>query len=202
MNIHKYCLIAIMLAFCVACSQTRYVQSGGVSVAKTSLLHTAKYSSELAAVESATNEFNPISIDEDREFMGAILRRQISEYTAEYSYTIARGNRGEDSINMNVAIPDGTEVVAFWHTHGAAHFSRKYFSDTDSNLVRQFGVPFYLADYTGTLRILKPGDFNMTIIQANRLGLGAQSGFAKGKPVHRHDNQQVLIVTNRSDSLG
>lgn len=64
-------------------------------------------------MESAINEFNLISIDEDREFVATNLRRELHGDITEYSYTVARGNRGEDSINMSVAIPLELRLLPF-----------------------------------------------------------------------------------------
>ena len=202
MNSLKHWSMAIALMTCIGCSHNDLNQPNTYSTSKPSQFDDERFESELAAVEAASNKFNPISIDEGREFMGSILRRVRSDGRFEYLYTVARGDRGADSVNMHLAVPYGLEVMAFWHTHGAAHYSRKYFSDTDSNLVRRMAVPFYLADHTGNLRVLRPGDFHMTVAQSNRLGLGASTGFAKGNSVYRNKKEKVMVATTRVGIFG
>ena len=135
----------------------------------------AIFDSELAAVVAAVNAYNPTSIDEDREYLGAILR-----IGTEYSYTAAPGQRGSDRISVKLKIPSDAEVVALWHTHGSQAIERVYFSNLDTRLVRRLKKPFYLADFTGRLKIFRPGDRTMSPFRARRLGLPGRSGYAKG----------------------
>ena len=104
------------------------------------------FDTELDAVLAASNIYNPLSIDEDREYIGAVL-----ELDGSYFYTVGVGKKGENAIVVRARVPKSYSLVAFWHTHGAPAIERRYFSDADMHLVRSYGKPFYLADYTGRL---------------------------------------------------
>lgn len=154
-------------------------------------LTTATFSSPLAAVMAAENEYNPLSIAQDREFIGAIL-----QHNGVYRYTVGQGLSGEDTVTVRVAVPRGAEIVAFWHTHGAAGHGRRYFSGVDTALVNSWNKPFYMADYSGTLRVFYPGDPTMTAMKARGLGLGDRTGYAKGRVVETEDNLRARIATS------
>jgi len=109
------------------------------------------FDSEIEAVTAAVNIYNPDSIDRDKEYIGVIL-----EWNGFFYYTVGEGNRGEDSVELHFRIPAIYSIVAFWHTHGAPAYKRKYFSDTDRHLVSRYNKPFYLADFTGSLKVLLP----------------------------------------------
>lgn len=136
------------------------------------------FDSELAAVVAAATRYNPISIEEDREYMGAVLRQG-----DRYLYTVAPGQSGRDRITVRIPIPDGYQVIAFWHTHGDRAHGRTFFSDVDTRLVRDSDKPFYLADFTGVLKVFSPGDRTMSKLRARHLGLPGKAGFARGQPV-------------------
>ncbi len=154
-------------------------------------LTTPTFSSPLAAVMAAENEYNPLSIAQDREFIGAIL-----QHNGVYRYTVGQGLSGEDTVIVRVAIPRGAEIVAFWHTHGAAGHGRRYFSGVDTALVNSWNKPFYMADYSGTLRVFYPGDPTMTAMKARGLGLGDRTGYAKGRVVETEDNLRARVATS------
>lgn len=178
-------LLLIMTS--VGCSQFNYhsINSSPAS----SQLTAGSYPTAMVAAIAATNRYNPPSIAEDREYMGAVLRNG-----DQYHYTVAAGEVGSDRISVKLAIPAGMEVVAFWHTHGAAYFSRRYFSDTDSALVQQWHKPFYMADATGILRVLEPGHGRLSALRAQRLGLGRRSGYAEGKEVLAAAGDRVRVA--------
>ncbi|NIB42710.1 DUF4329 domain-containing protein [Pseudomaricurvus alkylphenolicus] len=145
-----------------------------------------------SAVIAASNYFNPLSIAEDREYMGAVLRHRRQGH---YVYTAAGGVAGEDRINIRLQLPKQYEVVAFWHTHGGPHFSRRYFSDVDTRLAKDWQVPFYLADFTGSLKVFHPDSNTLPSMKAYKLGLGKRSGYAKGSSVKLAD-KRVKIATD------
>ncbi len=188
MNTNLRLLLMLTTMLCTACSQV--TPHHNIPVIALSSLSSDSYSSTLETVVAASNRYNPHSIAEDREYMGAVLRQGSS-----YRYTVAQGEIGSDSISLQLAIPAGMEVVAFWHTHGAEHFSRQYFSDTDSKLVRQWAKPFYMANHSGNLRVLKPGHYNLPTLQAARLGLGRHSGYAEGEQVKGENGSLVRVAT-------
>lgn len=160
------------------------------------------FGTELAAVIAATSAVNPRSVREDREYVGAILRRG-----DDYRYTTAPGQAGADRIRARLEVPAGWEVVALWHTHGAAGPARHVFSRFDGELVAATGKPLYLADPAGALRVLKPGAPRLPSRTARALRLPATGGFAagetlrgpEGEPVHiptRDDAAAVALVRN------
>jgi hypothetical protein len=152
--------------------------------------------SELDAVVAASAEVNPRSIRQDREFMGAVLRRG-----GDYHYTVTPGHAGADRIRARLVVPDGYELVAFWHTHGAAAPGRRFFSTVDAGLVARTGKALYVADHTGALRVLKPGARTLSALAARGLGLPGRSGYATGEEVNTPDGERVRIPTGAEPAL-
>lgn len=148
------------------------------------------FDSELAAVVTAARQYNPRSIREDREFMGAILRRG-----ERYTFTVGAGQAGRDRITVRVSVPAGSELVAFWHTHGAANHSNRYFSAVDTALAHAWQKRFYLADFTGLLKVFAPGARTLSRHRAQRLGLPSQDGYARGDVVSDEAGRPVKIAT-------
>jgi hypothetical protein len=111
-----------------------------------------RFATEIAAVIAASNLYNPTSIVEDREYMGAVLRDGDG-----YLYTVSAGQQRRDKITVKIEILPGFELIALWHTHGAPASERKYFSKVDTRLAEKLQIPFYLADFTGLLKIFEPG---------------------------------------------
>ncbi|MGI9279581.1 MAG: DUF4329 domain-containing protein [Endozoicomonas sp.] len=146
--------------------------------------------SEVEAVTSACNIYNPISIEEDREYIGAVLKHKTKN---SYHYTVAAGESGEDRIHAEIVFPKDYEVIAFWHTHGAGEGSRHYFSRYDTALVQQWNKPFYLSDSSGYLKIFQPGDRIMSVFRARKFGLGDAKGSAKGKRVKDSNGETVTV---------
>ena len=56
-------------------------------------------------------------------------------------------------------------------------------------------MPFYLADYTGTLKVFAFGDKLLSIPKARRLGLPGRKGFSKGRRVEDKGGRLVRIAT-------
>lgn len=148
------------------------------------------FTTELGAVVAAASRYNPVSIREDREFMGAIV------HDGEcYSYTVGAGERGRDRITVKITIDDTIEVIAFWHTHGAKYTGNRYFSDVDTRLVEQWQRPLYLADYTGALKVIVPGGRTISSHRARQLGLPARTGYAAGRTVKDASGTRAKILT-------
>jgi hypothetical protein len=137
-----------------------------------------RFGTEIAAVIAASNLYNPTSIAEDREYMGAVLRDG-----EQYLYTAGAGRQRRDKVTVKIEILTGFELVALWHTHGAAASGRKYFSQVDTDLAEKLQIPFYLADFTGQLKVFEPGTRTLSVLHAKRLGLTAAGGHAKGQKV-------------------
>ncbi|WP_062265435.1 DUF4329 domain-containing protein [Endozoicomonas arenosclerae] len=150
------------------------------------------FSTEVEAVASACNIYNPTSIEKDREYIGAVLKHKTNN---SYHYTVAAGESGEDRINAEIVFPKEYEVIAFWHTHGAGKGSRHYFSRYDTALVQQWNKPFYLSDSSGYLKVFQPGDRILSSYQARKIGLGSAKGSARGKKVKDGAGEHVRIST-------
>jgi len=153
------------------------------------------FDSEQQAVKAAADIYNPLSIRTDREYMGSIYRRQ-----GKYGYTVSVGERGANSMAIRVPREDWDNVVALWHTHGGSAPNHRYFSDIDTEVVQRFALPFYLADYTGFLKVYRPGDRTLLPLVARRLGLPAATGYARGELVRDRYNRSVRVRTRQSRS--
>ncbi|NKB34047.1 MAG: DUF4329 domain-containing protein [Pseudomonadales bacterium] len=153
----------------------------------------ADYFTVEEAVIAAADAYNPISIQEDREYMGTIFRSN-----NRYGYTVTRGSARANSISIRVTAESWDDVVAFWHTHGNAAPNNRYFSRVDTETAERFDKPFYLADYTGFLKVFRPGQNTMTPFAARRLGLPGERGYATGEFVRNQFNQTVRINTRFS----
>ena len=137
------------------------------------------FESELDAVVHAMNQYNPLSVEEDREYIGAIY--ELSNGT--YIYSVAPGTVGSDEVSAGIPRIKMARFVAFWHTHGADHWSRRFFSDIDTDLVRHWRLPFYMGSADGRLRVFRPEHKVMSSKQAQRIGLVSGSGYALGEIV-------------------
>ena len=102
---------------------------------------------------------------------------------------------------MNVPADQWDSVVALWHTHGDASPLHQYFSRLDTRLVREHGKPLYLADFTGQLKVFSPGDRTLNRIAAERLGLPAKWGYARGTVVGSANGGRIEIATLGRDSM-
>lgn len=153
------------------------------------------FASELDAVRAAANRYNPLSIREDREYMGAIF-----ESDGKFGYTVEASVRRKDKWRLSIPAMEWEKVRAFWHTHGNASPQHRYFSDADTKSVKKFGLPFYLADYTGYLKVFRAGDRTLNSMAADRLNLPRKSGFAIGSYV-RDSLNKVVRVNVRMKSL-
>ena len=156
------------------------------------VLSDALFESEQAAAKAAADIYNPLSIREDREYMGTIYKSG-----DQYGYTVTPGSAGRDLITISVAEGDWDDVAAFWHTHGDAANHHRYFSDTDTAMVKKFGKPFYLADYTGFLKVFTTESSTLSAFVARRLGLPAVRGYAIGEFVRDQFDRPVRINTRR-----
>ncbi len=151
------------------------------------------FDSEQLAVRAAADIYNPLSIVEDREYMGSIYRRD-----GKFGYTVTAGRRRANTMEIRIPKMDWEQVVALWHTHGDAKPNHRYFSETDTAVVEQFSKPFYLADYTGFLKVFRPGDPLLSPFAARRLGLPRVRGYALGEVVRDENNRTVRVATRVS----
>ncbi len=144
-------------------------------------LSNTPYKSHLEASAAASNRFNPLSIIEDREYLGTILKSEGNE--PHYLYLVNHGQANADVVPIRIVVPVGYELAAFWHTHGAEHWSRVYFSSQDTALAKRWGVPVYLANHTGNLQVFNPEQETRSSAWAKWRGLGAIEGVAKGQRI-------------------
>ncbi len=151
------------------------------------------YPSELAAVKAAADIYNPLSIRENREYMGTLYN-----VGDQFAYTVTSGVPGASSIELKIPPVDWDNIVAFWHTHGNRSPERRYFSDVDTQTVEKYGKPFYLADYTGVLKVFRPGGLTMPSFAAHSKGLGHVRGMATGEYVTDDFNRTVKVNAQRS----
>lgn len=153
------------------------------------------YPTVLDAVKAAADRYNPMSIREDREYMGTVNRAK-----SGYTFTATPGKRGSDKVSIRIPHVEWSSVVAFWHTHGGADSAHLYFSDLDTEVANRFDKPFYLADYTGFLKVYSPGDRTLSRFVAGRLGLPSLDGFALGSPVKDQFDRTVRVRTRAVES--
>jgi hypothetical protein len=151
------------------------------------------FDSEIDAVYAATNIYNPLSIDKDKEYLGAILERD-----GRFYYTVDAGGRAEDTVEIRIRIPTWYSIVAFWHTHGAPAYKRLFFSATDQRLVSYYNKPFYLADYTGSLKVLLPDAGISKLETAINTVPRSRNGFLQGKLVRSENGEVLNICTDRN----
>jgi len=153
------------------------------------------YPSQLEAVIAASNRYNPVSLREDREFMGLILQRD-----GQFYYTVAASKIGQG--NISIALPSNFygDVVAFWHTHGKPAPEHHYFSPRDTALVRRFNLPFYLADDTGFLKVFTPDHTTLSSPITRRLGFANTNGIGQGEKVKTNQGELIAINTEGQEA--
>jgi len=145
------------------------------------------------AVKEASNRFNPYSVREDREYIGIVLEYENPD-NKHFLYTVSRGQAHQNTVPFRLVVPNGYRLAAFWHTHGSAHWSREYFSATDTSLAQRWNVPIYLANHTGALQIFRPDSRTFSRQWAKSRGLGRAAGIARGKQVIA-DDMPIRVAT-------
>ncbi len=102
-----------------------------------------------SAVYVLSVRYHETSIQEDREYIAAIL-----EENGVYRVQVQAGSPGKDSVSMKIRRKKSQALVALWHTHGAQGPRRELYSGTDSKTVRTTGLPFYLTTPRGKIKVL------------------------------------------------
>ena len=118
----------------------------------TELIAGASHASVIDVVAAMGARYLRTSIEEDREYFGAVLADAAGRFWA----TSGRGGSGANAFSMKVRLRAGYHIVAFWHTHGRPGHARDRFSDNDAELVRQHAAPLYLVTPRGQIRVLTP----------------------------------------------
>lgn len=137
----------VVLLYCVIVPATASQTCGGPFETK---LIAGWYRTPLLALRDAAKRSVRQSIGSDVEFAGGLMRDQ----TGGFRISLGAGCAGRDAVSFRLPRLPAGELVAFWHTHGAHGYARSLFSDADAAVVRQFGLPFYLIDPRGDLRVL------------------------------------------------
>lgn len=145
----KYVLNIVLCVFLISCASQTKVYTPGLIV----------------AMEAAT-KYNPISIEEDREYGGIIYIKE----DGVKGYTVYRGEASSGSVDIFLTIPEGGRRLAFWHTHGSPGALRSYYSPDDGRLVKKYKVPFYMADPKGRLWILNKRHSSISRIKGHYVG--------------------------------
>lgn len=140
----------LVVAVIVALSALIYFQSSA----------SIHFDSAHDAARDALDRFNPVSIEENREYGGYIYRVGMGQYA---STAPTRGDFGHMIFDPpEEVIPDQTIAVAIWHTHGAMvpGVISEIFSPQDIKLLKHFAVDGYLATPEGQFKFyeLKTGE--------------------------------------------
>ena len=149
------------------------------------------YASVKDAVHAAVNRYNPVSIEDDREYIGAVMTEG-----SGFVYTVQASAAGANRVSFKLPASEWGRVRALWHTHGDDSPSHRYFSEVDTRTANSLDLPFYMADYTGYLRVFQPGDKTLRRDSALRLGLPHRGGFALGSVVSNSTNQPLRVHTD------
>jgi hypothetical protein len=144
------------------------------------LVHTVRwgetdFATSSAAAEALGSAHLERSLASDREFVGGILRDSRGRFWG----TVGAACSGQDTVTFAVAVPNGTTLAAFWHTHGAKGLFRDLFSPDDAELVRSTGRAFYLITPDGDLKVLEPRDLDTRAVRtrySRALPRGALAG--------------------------
>ncbi len=151
------------------------------------------YPSKLAAVIAASDRYNADSIVRNREHVGAILKCK----GHGYFYTHGVGADHQAPVEFTVAKPKRCDLVALWHTHGAEASDRDFFSPADTESADRLGVPIYMTNHTGKLKMYRPGQRKIGRRKNSRFGaLPMPRGTAEGVVVKHRGGEPVAIRTS------
>jgi Domain of unknown function (DUF4329) len=157
---------------------------------KTALHRERDFPTVVATVGAMARAHLDTSLRSDREFVGAVLQDQGGRFRA----TVGAGCPGQDTVTFSVAVPVGSRLAAFWHTHGAAGPLRELFSPDDAQLVLSTGYDFYLVTPDGELRVLRRNDVGKRTVRGPLRDL--RSGIPRGASAGRR-----LVMPGQRDEL-
>jgi hypothetical protein len=114
-------------------------------------LEQERFNTELDAVKALSSCYLARSVQEDREFIAVLFE---TEDGIKVRISDGEKRTGTASISFPRSLRD--DLVALWHTHGAPAPGRNLFSPQDTAIAHQLGVPFYLSDPQGVIRVYQP----------------------------------------------
>ncbi len=118
---------------------------------RTTWLQSLMFGSELEAITSLSQSFLADSIRENVEHLGAILETEDGRILV----THGKAEPDQDRVEFSIRRPQGSKIIALWHTHGAPGRATERFSVADSETVRETGLPFYLITPRGRISVLE-----------------------------------------------
>ncbi|HEX7036415.1 MAG TPA: DUF4329 domain-containing protein [Pseudomonadales bacterium] len=143
-----------------------------------------------AAVTALSDCYFDRSLDEDREYVAAILQ------TPQGFVGLVMVNEpGHDRFHLRFRLAADERLVALWHTHGAAGPSRELFSSADTRVANELGLHSYLTTPAGETRLYVPGSPTPTLRDRFRRVL--PHGSATGSVV-RPDRPAAPTVGDRA----
>jgi hypothetical protein len=148
-----------------------------------------------AAAISAMRAHNRTSIKTNKEALGLIVKTKDGRYRAVGGIVPGKPKNKNDA---KLRYHKGETPVALWHTHGAAMDGADIFSDGDVSTVKQFGMPLYLANPDGDMRVLKPGDPRIGFWKNKRRAGMAEGTLLEGKAPTYTDNSERRIDRMRN----
>lgn len=160
-----------------------------LSYGKTSFIN-ARFNSPEQAVAYASAIFNPASISDDFEIGGNIVKAPDGYY-----FTFTLGDKETGTVSWPLTRPAGHENVALWHSHGAPVEASEYFSETDFKTMSQIGLPMYMVDGTGTVRVIDDPEEKLTRVNYPVPGIRFKRSarVARGRPATRADGQPYTV---------
>jgi hypothetical protein len=143
-------------------SQSPQIQHSAVD--PVSLLPMRPYSTADGAARAAIRRTNPVSIWENQEIAGRVVRQQNGTYRAtvgpQYGRTVSSSQPGP--------VPAGTRNAGVWHDHGGPdpRFDSEHFSGAngDQGIARQEHEPIYVGTPSGSIKKYSPRTGRVTSI--------------------------------------
>ena len=121
-----------------------------------SLLPMRRYASADSAARAAIRSTNPLSVRQNREIAGRVVRHRDGKYSTTVGPQWGRGL----SSSVPGPVPSGTRNAGIWHDHGGPdpRFDNEHFSGVtgDKGLARREREPIYLGTPGGKVEKYSP----------------------------------------------